>query len=72
MLADNLRRKRQAMTLSTTLTKERKRVRLRILSKAAHELAFLAGLVDHTDLIVKIQRTSITIVMIFKRINYTK
>jgi len=72
LLFESLRRKRQVITLRTTLTKERKRVRLRILSKAAHELAFLAGLVAHTDLMVKIQSTSIMIVMMFKRINYTQ
>ena len=71
MLPDSLRRKIQAITLRTTLTKERRRVRLRILSKAAHELAFLAGLPDHTEFIVMIQRTSIMIVITFKRINYT-
>ena len=56
--------------MRTTLTKERNRVRLRILSKAAHELAFLAGLPAHTDLIVRIQRISIVIVITFRMSNY--
>ena len=66
---ETLKRNKQAIALRTTLTKERKRVRLRILSNAAQELAFLIGLLDHTDLMVRIQSTSITIVITFKIIN---
>ena len=53
----------QAIDLRTTLTKERNRVSPRMLSKAFQELAFFAGLLAHTYLIVKIQSKSITIVI---------
>ena len=60
-----LHRKRIPTILIITLTKERKMVSPRILSKAAHEVAFLVGLVDHTLLMVKIHRMSITMVITF-------
>ena len=53
----------------TTFTKERNRVKLRILSNAAQELAFLIGFEDQTDLMVKIHKMSMTIVITFRMIN---
>ena len=67
-----LHRKRMATTLIITFTKERKMVSPRILSKAAHEVAFFVGLVDHTLLIVRIHKMSITMVITFSMIIYTK
>ena len=64
-----LMRNMQATTLITTFTKERNRVKLRILSNAAQELAFLIGFEDQTDLMVKIHKMSMTIVITFKMIN---
>ena len=64
------KRKNTAIALRTMFTAERNRVIVRMFSKAFHALAFLRGLPSQTDLMTRIQRTSMAIVIAVNNSNY--
>ena len=57
-----MKQKMAAMHFSTTLTKDRNRVKLLMLSKAFQALAFFMGLPDQMERIVRIHRMSMIMV----------
>ena len=64
------KRKNTAIAFRTMFTAERNKVIERMFSKAFHALAFLRGLPSQTDLMTRIQRTSIAIVIAVNNKSY--
>ena len=57
------KRKNTAIAFRIMFTAERNKVIVRMFSKAFHALAFFAGFPSQTDLMTRIQRTSMAIVI---------
>ena len=64
------KRKNTAIHFRTIFTAERNRVIERMFSKAFHALAFLRGFPSQTDLMIRIQRMSMAIVIAVNKSNY--